>query len=63
MTERGFGVAEGVSNLLCWSLGVLLVLWLVLLLLEGRSRRVKLWIPLSGLVTALLKAADRKSVV
>ena len=56
MTERGFGVAEGVSSLLCWSLGVLLALWFVLLLLEGRSRRVKVWIPISGVLTALLVA-------
>jgi uncharacterized membrane protein len=57
MIERGFGVAEGVSAWLSWSLAVLLALWLLLLLLEGRSRRVKVWIPLSGLVTALLVAA------
>ncbi|HXK17166.1 MAG TPA: vWA domain-containing protein, partial [Polyangiaceae bacterium] len=57
MTERGFGLAEGVTSLLGWSLAGLLGLWLVLLLLEGRARRVPLWVTFSGLVTALLVAA------
>ena len=42
MTERNFGVAEGVSALLTWSLILLLGAWLLLLLLRraaGGSRR------------------------
>jgi uncharacterized membrane protein len=57
MIERGFGVAEGVSRALSWSLFALLALWLLLLLLEGRSRKVSAWISVSGVVTALLVAA------
>jgi uncharacterized membrane protein len=57
MTERGFGLAEGVSSALAWSLAGLLALWLLLLLVEGRARRVPLWVTFSGLVTALLVAA------
>jgi hypothetical protein len=57
MTGRTFGVAEGVGSLLVSSLVVLLVLWLGLALLETRARRAPWWIPLSGLVTALLIAA------
>jgi len=57
MTERGFGMAEGVSSLLVWSLAALLALWLGLLLAEGRGRRVPLWVTFSGLATALLVAA------
>jgi uncharacterized membrane protein len=57
MIERGFGVAEGVSTALLWSLSALLFVWVALLVFESRSRRVSLWIVLSGLVTALLLAA------
>jgi uncharacterized membrane protein len=57
MTERGLGVAEGVSTWLSWSLAGLLAAWLVVLLLEARSRRVSFWIPLSGVVAAILIAA------
>jgi uncharacterized membrane protein len=57
MIERGFGVAEGVSPALSWSLCVLLVLWLVLLVLEARARKVSAWITASGVLTALLVAA------
>jgi uncharacterized membrane protein len=57
MIERGFGVAEGVSAALLWSLSALLLLWVALLVFESRSRRVSAWIVLSGVVTALLMAA------
>ena len=57
MTERGFGLAEGVTSLLGWSLGALLALWLLLLFFEGRARRLPLWVTVSGLLTALLVAA------
>jgi uncharacterized membrane protein len=57
MIERGFGVAEGVSTALTWSLGVLLAAWLLLLVLEARSRRVSAWLTASGALTALLVAA------
>ena len=57
MIERSFGVAEGVSALLCYALAAVLALWLVLLVVEGRSRRTSLWITLSGLLTAVLVAA------
>jgi uncharacterized membrane protein len=57
MIVRGFGVAEGVSAALLWSLSVLLFVWVALLVLESRSRRVSPWIVLSGVLTALLVAA------
>ncbi|MES1187608.1 MAG: hypothetical protein ABUL60_27565, partial [Myxococcales bacterium] len=57
MIERGFGVAEGVSTPLTWSLGVLLAAWLLLLVLEARSRKVSAWLTASGALTALLVAA------
>jgi len=57
MIERGFGVAEGVSAALLWSLSALLLAWVALLVLESRSRRVSPWIVLSGVVTGLLLAA------
>jgi uncharacterized membrane protein len=57
MTERGFGLAEGVGAALSWSLFGLLLLWLALLVVEARARRVPFWVSLSGLVTALLVAA------
>jgi uncharacterized membrane protein len=57
MTARGFGVAEGVTSLLSWSLAGLLGLWLVLLLIEARGRRVSPWVLISGLFSALLIAA------
>lgn len=57
MISRGFGVAEGVGVWLCFTLAGLLLVWLLLLLLEGRGRRVPWWVPLSGLVAAVLVAA------
>jgi uncharacterized membrane protein len=57
MIERGFGVAEGVSAALLWSLSALLLVWIALLVYESRTRRVSPWIVLSGVVTALLLAA------
>jgi uncharacterized membrane protein len=57
MIERSFGVAEGISSLLAWSLAALLFAWLLVLVLEARSRRVGVLIPLSGVVTACLLAA------
>jgi len=57
MTERGLGLADGVGSLLAWSLLGLLAIWLVLLFVEGRSRRVPAWVTVSGLATALLIAA------
>ena len=57
MTASGFGVAEGVSPFLLWSLAGLLALWLLLLLLEARGRRVPAPVVLSGIVSALLIAA------
>jgi uncharacterized membrane protein len=57
MTERSFGVAEGVGPLLVWFLAVLLVTWLLVLLLESRGRRVSRWVLLSGVLSALLVAA------
>lgn len=56
MIARGFGVAEGVGAPLSWALGALLGLWLVLLVLETRGRRVPLWVVLSGLLSAALVA-------
>lgn len=57
MMERGFGVAEGVSPALMWTLAGLLALGLVLLLLEARARKVTILIGISGLVAAILVAA------
>jgi len=57
MIERGFGVAEGVSPALSWTLLGLLALGFVLLLLEARGRKVTSWIAISGLVTAIFVAA------
>lgn len=57
MTARGFGVAEGVSGPLLWCLALLLTLWLLLLTLEARGRRVSIWVLLSALLSALLVGA------
>lgn len=57
MTARGFGVAEGVSAPLLWTLTGLLVVWLLLLVFEARGRRVSLAVLLSALLSALLVAA------
>jgi uncharacterized membrane protein len=57
MIERAFGVAEGVSRALAWSLGGLMLAWLVLLLFETRGRRASLTVLLSGLLAALAVAA------
>ncbi|MDF3071979.1 MAG: hypothetical protein K0R38_7580, partial [Polyangiaceae bacterium] len=57
MTERAFGVAEGVGSALAWSLGGLLLVWLLLLWAEARGRRVPLGVAVSGLLAALLIAA------
>lgn len=57
MSGPTLGVAEGVSPLLMGALAVLLGVWLVLLLIETRSRRAPWWIPASGVLTALLVAA------
>jgi uncharacterized membrane protein len=57
MTARGFGVAEGVGVPLLWCLGGLLAVWLLLLALEARGRRVSLAVALSGLCGALFVAA------
>ena len=57
MSQRGLSVADGVGTWLLWSLGALLLLWLVLSLVETRARRAPLTVPLSALLTALLVAA------
>jgi hypothetical protein len=56
MTERGFGLAEGVSASLGWAVLALLGLWLALLVFEARGRRVSIWVWLTGALAALLVA-------
>jgi uncharacterized membrane protein len=57
MTARGFGVAEGVSAPLLWCLAGLLAIWLILLTIEARGRRVSWWVLVSALLSAALVGA------
>lgn len=56
MMQRSLSVADGVSGALVWALCLLLAGWLLLSLWEGRARRAPWWVPVSGLVSALLIA-------
>ncbi|HEY6077978.1 MAG TPA: glutamine amidotransferase [Polyangiaceae bacterium] len=56
MSERGLSVADGVSGALLVTLAALLLCWLVLAIWEGRTRRAPSWVPLSGVLSALLLA-------
>ncbi|HYJ11090.1 MAG TPA: glutamine amidotransferase [Polyangiaceae bacterium] len=57
MSQRGLSIADGVSAVLLWSLGLVLLTWVLLSLVEARSRRAPWPVTLSALVTALLVAA------